>query len=104
MHCSNAHSYISCGLLANPLVTALDHAGSSTVVSRTLQALTGPLYDLTSASMLTAACWAEWPARAVGGGTAWLEVPPSGAVLDERLGWRLWHLVEGYCSRGASAE
>jgi hypothetical protein len=27
---------------------------------------------------------------------AWVEVSPSGAVLDDKLGWRLWHLVQGY--------
>lgn len=126
-------------MLANPLVTALDHAGSSTWTSRTLHTLTAPLYDLTSTSIITAALLADWPVRtlllrpaglvpsmvsalgSVGAwGTrlvsqlqgllpgvvgvpadappAWVEVMPSGAVLDEKLGWKLWHLVDGYAA------
>lgn len=120
-------------------MTALDHAGSSTWTSRTLHTLTAPLYDLTSASIITAALLADWPVRtllhwpaglvpsmvsalgSVGAwGTrlvsqlqglvpgvvgvptdappAWVEVLPSGAVLDEKLGWKLWHLVDGYAA------
>lgn len=130
-------SYISRGLLASPLITALDHAGSSTWVTHILHTLTTPLYDLVSTSLITAASLADWPTRALLLGPAgllpslmshlgpagakgtrmvsqlqglvpgvvgvppdsppgWVEVQPSGAVLDDKVGWRLWHLVEGY--------
>ena len=135
-------SYISRGLLANPLITSLDHSGSSTGFSRTLHTLTSPLCDLTSTSLITAASLADWPVRALLLGPAgllpsllshlgplgaaamqlvsqlqrvvpgvvsvpddarpgWVEVLPSGAVLDDKLGWKLWHLVEGYASMTA---
>lgn len=131
------HSYISRGLLASPLVIAFDYAGSSTWPTRTLHALAGPLYSLTSSTLITAASLADWPVRlllrpaesalpallsALGpvgslatrlvaqvqglvpgvvgvppdAPPAWVEVTPSGVVLDERLGWMLWHLVQGY--------
>lgn len=143
----HSHSYISRGLLASPLLTALDLSGSSTFTSRTLHALTAPLYDLASLSLITAASLADYPVRALvlrpvgllpslvsrmgplgawagqltlqlqrlvpgvvdagdGHGVppqGWVEVLPSGAVLDDKTGWRMWHLVDGNAARATAA-
>jgi hypothetical protein len=132
-------SYISQGLLANPLITALDHTGTSTWLSRALHTLASPVYDLASTSLVTTAVLADWPVRALllrpmgavpavlsrlgplgawatwvgsqlqgfvpgvvgvpaDSPPAWVEVQPSGAVLDDKLGWRLWYLADTYAS------
>lgn len=62
-------SYYSRGLLATPLLTSLDHAGSSNWLTQLLSRLAWPWYQLTSASVITAAQLLDWPMR------GWLLAP-----------------------------
>ncbi len=69
-------SYYSRGLLAAPLLTSLDLAGSSNRLTQLLSSLTWPWWRLAAGSAITAAQLLDWPVR------AWL-LAPAGLVT----GW-----------------
>jgi hypothetical protein len=82
--CAHPCRYISRGLLATPVITALDHAGRSSWVTRALSNLTYPAYQATSSTVIYSALLLDWPARAWLLGPAGVATGWSKAVFGPR--------------------
>lgn len=58
-----AGRYLSQGLLANPMLTSLDHAGRGSWLTHLLSSITYPIYQLTAGSIVTGFMLMDWPVR-----------------------------------------